>query len=73
MSNLIAVAYPDEATAREVAADPHGSCRRSTRSSSRTSSIAVRQDDGKIKLQPELQARRPAAPRAARCGAASSA
>ena len=67
MSNLIGIAYPDEATATEVA--------RTLSELQKEHSIelddlvvAVRQDNGKIKLRQSFSPGA-AAPRAARCGA----
>ena len=72
MSNLVAVAYPDETTASEVA-QTLIELQKEHSIQLEDLVVAIRKDDGKIKLKPDLQARRPAARPAARCGAASSA
>ena len=72
MSNLVAVAYPDEATAREVG-QTLMELQKEHSIELEDLAIAVRQDDGKIKLRQTFKPGGHAARPAARCGAASSA
>ena len=71
MSNLIAVAYPDEATASEGGTDPHRAPEGAFIQLDDLV-VAIRRDNGKVKLK-QASARVAAARPAARCGAASSA
>ena len=49
MSTLVAVAYPDEATAKDVLATLAG-CRPSTASQLEDAVVVTRNEDGKVKL-----------------------